>query len=1131
MKRSFAVPPALLLPTHPLRRPSSIPSGVPTASIPPNHGTSLGPKPEQAEPSAGDEGHFQCERCRKTTYCSVVCQTEDWKAHRHMCSSTDPDPVIEKPKKTIASPIMGGGASPTDCKNGDASGLQKVYLDHLPMAEIRKGPDMQALVIEFHSPSRFFILAQSPEIIETLQNISVELQKTFAGCAPAPPYVPCLGEVCAVQFSSDRKWYRGLVQTVAPSQDRANILYIDFGNEEDVPVDRINPLAANIPLVAPCAMECRVAGVVPVSDSWSGPCCTAVRQMVVGKSLTVSVVGVAGNGHIYAVDVALSSGKQLSTLLIEQGYGAEEEEVNTTPTDKDISAMFSASLEICERFSDGTDENTWALPPTTQAVGDSFSAVVTHLQSPDEMFVQKWENAGATQELQLRLREHCREIPASKTFRPAPGTTCCAQFSEDNQWYRAKVLLYPSEERVCVVYFDFGNSEDVPTGGLRPISAALLAVPMQAVPCALAGVLPIGESWSEECVLALSHRVSNTILRIDIQGTYEGKALVTMMDEASDPQADVAQLLLSAGYAAPATNGTIQQADGTSGSSLAPQTTAEAREPLRWSNTELPCDGQTVALLASVLENPGDFYCCINNPTDLQQLRDLGAELKQHCEADAPSFTPKVGEPCCAMFPADGAWYRAMVKGLHEHEVAVDFVDYGYNIQVEKSGLRPITPQLLTLPFQAVRCCLAGVDALGSQFSSETRSLFRTLVAGERLSARVLSVEEGGYAVQLESRGLNVAAALVDEHRAKDLRGMEPRHAAVPKDTPPAAKHGDAKEKEHEHSHTQLPVVHRTGASSKDVPTEKLNVSVPSAEASFPVNWKTVELQVNDTFQPLIAAAVCPSLLYLFSPNQVDAEKLRAVMTELATHCSTSSPVLSTPVPGAACCARFSADNTWYRAVVLEASHGDIGVIYADYGNTETLPLSRILPIPPHLLQLPFQIARCALAGKERFPAVWPVEVLRMFQAVLLNGVIATVRSFDGSANLLSLSLPSELGGGHLTTMMLDALHVQSKTRPGPAADRTGGSTSITRAESAPEPKSIITEPELNNNMSADSVHEDPVQKMIDQTVAPCRIRGKTDGPQTSGCCCVSLETKIDHLEQLLQLQLSLIKQLVQPTL
>lgn len=57
-------------------------------------------------------------------------------------------------------------------------------------------------------------------------------------------------------------------------------------------------------------------------------------------------------------------------------------------------------------------------------------------------------------------------------------------------------------------------------------------------------------------------------------------------------------------------------------------------------------------------------------------------------------------------------------------------------------------------------------------------------------------------------------------------------------------------------------------------------------------------------------------------------------------------------------------DKIWYRAVILEVDENEIGVIYADYGNIEKVPRSRILPIPDRLLQLPFPVTRCTLTGK-----------------------------------------------------------------------------------------------------------------------------------------------------------------------
>lgn len=59
------------------------------------------------------------------------------------------------------------------------------------------------------------------------------------------------------------------------------------------------------------------------------------------------------------------------------------------------------------------------------------------------------------------------------------------------------------------------------------------------------------------------------------------------------------------------------------------------------------------------------------------------------------------------------------------------------------------------------------MEPLGSEWSSEAVLWFQTQVYGEQLSARVLSVTEQGYGVELESRGVNVAAALISEQLAK----------------------------------------------------------------------------------------------------------------------------------------------------------------------------------------------------------------------------------------------------------------------------------------------------------------------------------------------------------------------------
>ncbi|XP_051925326.1 tudor domain-containing protein 1 isoform X2 [Hippocampus zosterae] len=858
MNNSFS--PSSMQPNQPLRKPSS---SLVMCPLPPARGdTPVGIGSMQSSVPlchvCGKPGNLRCTRCKKAIYCSVVCQTKDWDGHRQMCTPAGPDPAKEKPNQTDALPSLSPNTALPDSR-ADAVVPRRVYLKDLHTLKLDQGKDVQASVVEFYSPGRFFL--QNPDLLETLQSISSQLQKS-PSCPSVPLHVPCVGEVCAAQFSADLIWYRGLVQKLAADKKSAHILYIDYGNEEDVPVDRIRPLPADLEPFHPCAMECRVAGVEPLDGSWSAECCSAVKPLLADRVVTVKLVETLKNGHAHAVDIELPMGKRLSSLLIDRGF---VKKAVYLPTVNDINAMLTASSENYRRQSRGKDDNTWAQPPKplTQAVGDSFSVVITHFHSPDDMIVQKVDNAGVIEEMQLSLRQHCNRLSAPQDFRPAPGTICCAQFSENKQWYRAKVLAYPSEERVCVAYVDFGNSEDVDIGHLRPLSPSLLTLPMQAIPCVLAGIQPVGGSWSEESLLALQQRVCNRILRVEIEGVHEGKALVVMVDETSDPEDNIAELLISAGYASP-----------------------------------VPAAGS----------------------------------LKAHDDPQAEQAPPEPAGP------------------------------------------------------------------------------------------------------------------------------------------------------------------------------------------TFPVHWKTVELPIDESFKPDIVAVTNPSLFYVFSPSQ-DQQKLREMMRDLATFCSSDRATLSSCadkselVPGAACCARFTGDDTWYRAVVVEVGKNEVAVVYADYGNTENLPVSRILPIPESLLQLPFMIARCALTGREHFPALWPREVLQMFLSLLPDGVVATALSFDGFSNILALSLPAEMGGVRLSAVIHDALE-SHKIKSAPSRSAAAEADRMERS-GATLPQVAPAENKIVENTAEETVSLEQTAQSPQQRKTLAAEVQKND--PASACRCPSVELQMQRLERMIE--------------
>ncbi len=64
---------------------------------------------------------------------------------------------------------------------------------------------------------------------------------------------------------------------------------------------------------------------------------------------------------------------------------------------------------------------------------------------------------------------------------------------------------------------------------------------------------------------------------------------------------------------------------------------------------------------------------------------------------------------------------------------------------------------------------------------------------------------------------------------------------------------------------------------------------------------------------------------------------------------------LTNPQVDNVCCAMFTEDDGFYRAVVTKVSSGRIGVRYLDYGNCEELPLSRIKNLNVSFTELPAQ--------------------------------------------------------------------------------------------------------------------------------------------------------------------------------
>ncbi|XP_007939803.2 tudor domain-containing protein 1 [Orycteropus afer afer] len=820
-------------------------------------------------------GSLRCSQCKQTYYCSIACQRRDWSAHSIVCKPVQQNQVIVASipatvatvslKQVLIVIYIHVFSTQADCSLGVSKETtlcaEKIMFSDLRSLQLRKTTEIKGAVTEFKHPGDFHVQLCSSEVVEYMNQLSVSLKETYAKLLEED-YIPVKGEVCVAKYTVDQTWNRVVIQGVDVQQKMAHVSYIDYGNEETIPVNRIHQLSRTIDLFPPC-----------------------VR-------------------------------KSLDQVLIEMGYGLQPKKQGADQIGSEDAGKMTAEDKIV------VDRNDLIPKVLTLNVGDEFCGVVAHIQTPEDFFCQQLQSGHKLAELQASLGDYCGRVSPCFDFFPTIGDICCAQFSEDDQWYRASVLAYASEDSVLVGYVDYGNFEILSLTRLCPIIPKLLDLPMQAIKCVLTGMRFL---WS------------------------------------------------------PFPLGVEAKAD-----------------LLEWAWVELAVD-QTVDVVVSMIYTPGEFYCHVLKEDAINKLNDLNKSLAEYCQQKLPNgFKAELGQPCCAFFAGDGSWYRALVKEiLPNKNIRVHFVDYGNIEEVTADELQTISSKFLKLPFQGIQCWLADTQPRNKHWTKEATARFQMCVTGTKLQARVVEITEEGVGIELTDLSTSYPRIISDVLIGEAL-------------------------------------VSAGASPAKDVPSSRpvnkcgphIDVQGPQAISSAE-QWRTVELPVNKTVRANILEITNTNLFYAL-PNEMpeDQEKLSVLTAELLEYCNARrSPLSYSPRIGEACCARYSSDDLWYRAIVLGTSDAHVTVLYADYGNIETLPLSRVQPIATSLLELPFQIVRCSLEGLMELNGSCSHLIIELLKNFLLNqNVMISVKGINKNVHTVAIEKCVENGPVHVGSKLMCGL-------------------------------------------------------------------------------------------------------------
>lgn len=386
------------------------------------------------------------------------------------------------------------------------SSSNRVYSSAIPLVDVSQNVPCKVIITEVQQPNRIFFQVSSKENEEGLTALSVMLN-THCSTADNSPYKPEIGELCCARFTDDGMWYRAVVEQKL-SDSRMSVMFVDYGNQDSVPVDSIRRITTTFTRFPLQARQCFLTGIQPPSF-WSQDAVNFLKGRLKGRR--------------FIAEIKSETGKELGLKLFEvsPGQGLHGISINQDLIQHNLAGSHEVSFYERLEMNDPKE--------------DQFDVLITEVIHPGEIWAQIMyaESQHLLNLLMKQINQHCMSTTMPNIM-PNPGQECCALFTLDNMWYRARVLEFPKPGEILVQYVDFGNSELVTPDKIRSTKEEFFGLPAQALKLSLANVRPACHVWNQEAVEWLKHIVHKKLKTKVVHRLPEH--LVVLLEDWAAPQ-------------------------------------------------------------------------------------------------------------------------------------------------------------------------------------------------------------------------------------------------------------------------------------------------------------------------------------------------------------------------------------------------------------------------------------------------------------------------------------------------------------------------------------------------------------------------------------------------------------------
>lgn len=352
-----------------------------------------------------------------------------------------------------------------------------------------------------------------------LEMLSDEIQQHYEESSEFAEDQPgARGDPCAAK-GSDGRWHRSVLKgNMAAADSVVQVLHVDEGRTEVVPVNHIKPLHESFLRMPVVTYPCCLDGVKEGETGWKNDQIDCLKSLILHQRVLATFRVHLTSKDVYRVILYANDGGCLNTCFLEKASSgadpdASDESIpslflnsNTQVGTKVQGAFANTESPTAKGRTDAASSNGIDGSPIKNGpdaplhrnrrsavfltketatddgmftVGSDIAVKVTYVESPNKFWCQTTEKSGA-------LRRLMQNLQSRYAFGP-PQPICVARSPDDGMWYRARIMASRRSPVVDVRFIDYGHVHKVPLRNVQPIDPAFLRLNAQAFQCRLVG--------------------------------------------------------------------------------------------------------------------------------------------------------------------------------------------------------------------------------------------------------------------------------------------------------------------------------------------------------------------------------------------------------------------------------------------------------------------------------------------------------------------------------------------------------------------------------------------------------------------------------------------------------------------